>query len=85
MSKYDIRPQCECRNRILNAKIRYSASVRMSKNEKRRAKNEKRKAKAENEKRKTQNKPTSASLFIPGINRFKFMQYHPHPVHDLRT
>ena len=30
MSKYDIRPQFECQNRILNVKIRYSAQVRMS-------------------------------------------------------
>ena len=45
ISKYDIRPQCVCRNKILNVKIRYSASVRMSKNEKLKAKNEKRKTK----------------------------------------
>ena len=31
MSKYDIRSQFECQNRILNVKIRYSASVGMSK------------------------------------------------------
>ena len=31
MSKYDIRPDFECQNRILNVKIRYSAQVRMSK------------------------------------------------------
>ena len=29
MSKYDIRPDLECQNRILNVKVRYSASVRM--------------------------------------------------------
>ena len=29
MSKYDIRPNFECQNRILNVKVRYSASVRM--------------------------------------------------------
>ena len=29
MSKYDIRPDFECQNRILNVKVRYSASVRM--------------------------------------------------------
>ena len=27
MSKYDIRPDFECQNRILNVKVRYSASV----------------------------------------------------------
>ena len=31
MSKYDIRPNLECGNRILNVKLRYSAQVRMSK------------------------------------------------------
>ena len=31
MSKYDIRSQFECQNRILNVKIRYLAKVRMSK------------------------------------------------------
>ena len=31
MSKYDIQPYFECQNRILNVKIRYSASVLMSK------------------------------------------------------
>ena len=31
MSKYDIPPDFECGNRILNAKLRYSAQVRMSK------------------------------------------------------
>ena len=30
MSQYDIRPKFECRTRILNVKITYSASVRMS-------------------------------------------------------
>ena len=29
MSKYDIRPDFEFQNRILNVKVRYSASVRM--------------------------------------------------------
>ena len=29
MSKYDIRPDFECQNRILNVKVRYWASVRM--------------------------------------------------------
>ena len=29
MSKYDIRLDFECQNRILNVKVRYSASVRM--------------------------------------------------------
>ena len=29
MSKNDIRPDFECQNRILNVKVRYSASVRM--------------------------------------------------------
>ena len=53
MSKYDIRPQFECQNRILNVKIRYSARFRMSKNEKPKAKNEKRITKKE--KRKTNN------------------------------
>ena len=27
MSKYDIRPQCECQNRTLSVRRRYSASV----------------------------------------------------------
>ena len=31
MSKFDIRPEFECQNRILNVEIRYSAPVRMSK------------------------------------------------------
>ena len=31
MSKFDIRPEFECQNRILNVKIRYSARIRMSK------------------------------------------------------
>ena len=31
MSKYDIRHQFECPNRILNVKIRYSTSVPMTK------------------------------------------------------
>ena len=31
MSKYDIPPDFECGNRILNVKLRYSAQVRMSK------------------------------------------------------
>ena len=31
MSKFDIRPEFERQNRILNVKIRYSAQVRMSK------------------------------------------------------
>ena len=31
MSKYDIRPQYECQNRILNVKIQFSVPVRMSK------------------------------------------------------
>ena len=31
MSKYDIGPNLECQNRILNVKIRYSVPVRMSK------------------------------------------------------
>ena len=57
MSKFDIRPEFECQNRISNVKMRYSARIRMSKNEKRKAKNEKRKTK--NEKRKTKNKLTS--------------------------
>ena len=35
MWKYDIWPQSECQNRILNVELRYSLSVRMSKNEKR--------------------------------------------------
>ena len=45
MSKFDIRNEFECQNRILNVKMRYSARIRMSKNEKRKAKNEKRKTK----------------------------------------
>ena len=31
MSKFDIRPQFECQNRILNIKMRYSVEIRMSK------------------------------------------------------
>ena len=31
MSEYDIPPDFECGNRILNVKLRYSAQVRMSK------------------------------------------------------
>ena len=31
MSKFDIRPEFECQNRILNIKIRYSPLIRMSK------------------------------------------------------
>ena len=31
MSKFDIRPEFECQNRILNVKIQYSVQVRMSK------------------------------------------------------
>ena len=53
LSKYHIRTQSECQNRILNVKLRYSASVRISKNVKRKAKNEKRKAKSEKRKTKT--------------------------------
>ena len=33
MSKYDIRAQLDCQNWILNVKIRYSATVRMSKHD----------------------------------------------------
>ena len=41
MSKFDIRLQFECQNRISNVKIRrYSARIRMSKIENRKAKNE---------------------------------------------
>ena len=29
MSKFDIRPEFECQNRILNVKIRYSARIRI--------------------------------------------------------
>ena len=32
MSKFDIRPESECQNGILNVKIRYSARIRMTKN-----------------------------------------------------
>ena len=53
ISKYDFPTQFECQNRIWNVKIRFSDSVRISKNEKRKTKNEKRKAK--NEKRKAKN------------------------------
>ena len=31
MSKFDIRPEFECQNRISNVKIRYLARIRMSK------------------------------------------------------
>ena len=42
MSKFDIRLQFECQNRISNVKIRrYSARIRMSKIEKRKPKSEK--------------------------------------------
>ena len=34
MSKCDIWPEFECQNRISNVKMRYSARIRMSKNEK---------------------------------------------------
>ena len=62
MSKFDIRPEFECQNRIFNVKIRYSAVVRMSKYDfecqnvifgpnsnvkKRKTKSEKRKTKSE--------------------------------------
>ena len=59
MSQYDIRPDFECQDRILNVKIRYSAQFRMSKNKKRKANNEKRIPNCEktnNEKRKEKNK-----------------------------
>ena len=41
MSKYDFPAQSKCQNRILNAKIGFSDSVLMSKNEKRMTKSEK--------------------------------------------
>ena len=54
MSKYDIWPQFECQNRILNVKILYWASVGMSKYDTpldfECQKNEKQKAKTNNEK-----------------------------------
>ena len=61
MSKYNILPQFKCQIRILNVKILYSASVRMSKFDigqilnvkNRKKKSEKRKAKNEYKKRKT--------------------------------
>ena len=31
MSNFDIRPEFECQNRILNVKMQYSARIRMSK------------------------------------------------------
>ena len=49
MSKYDFPTQFECQNRILNIKIGFSDSVRISKNEKRKTKSDKRKTKAKNE------------------------------------
>ena len=62
MSKYDIRPQFECQNRILNVKIRYSADLECQKMEKPKAKNEKRiiKNEGKNEKRKTNNEKRKA-------------------------
>ena len=53
MSQYDIGPNFECQNSILNVKIRYLARFRMSKNEKRKTKSEKRIV--NNENRKTNN------------------------------
>ena len=58
MSEYDIWPQFECQNRILNVKILYFASVSMSKYDtrpnfdvkNRKTKNKKRKAKNKYEK-----------------------------------
>ena len=61
MSKFDIPPQFECQNWILNVKIVYSTLVWMSKygtgpdfecqkNEKRKEKNEKRKRKVKDQK-----------------------------------
>ena len=43
MSKYDFPTQFECQNRILNIKIGFSDSVRISKNENRKTKKEKQK------------------------------------------
>ena len=40
ISKEDFPTQCECQNMILNIKMGFSDSVRISKNEKRKAKNE---------------------------------------------
>ena len=51
MSKYYIRPQSECQNRILNVKLWFSASAWMSKNE-----NEQRKTKSEKQKKKKKKK-----------------------------
>ena len=87
MSKYDIRPQFKCQNRILNIKIRYSARFRMSKNEKPKAKNEKRITKSEkritnNEKRKAKNeKQTNFTLLKSGLftsNCGIFLPYRRH-------
>ena len=50
MIKCDNRPQFKYQNRILNVKIRYFVSVRMSKNEKRKTENEMRKTKTEKRK-----------------------------------
>ena len=41
MSEFDIWPEFECQNKISNVKMRYSARIRMSKNEKGKTKNEK--------------------------------------------
>ena len=54
MSKYNIPPQFQCQNRILNVKILYSASVRISKYDRgnwvsNRPDNECQKAKTKNE------------------------------------
>ena len=76
MSKFDIRPEFECQNRILNVKVRYSARILMSKNEKRKTKSEKRKTKSKLtspliEYRKTKNeKQTNFTLLV--ISRFGF-------------
>ena len=52
----------ETRNRILNVKIRYSASVQISKNE-RKAKNEKRKMKKKQKKKKSKKKKKKKKQF----------------------
>ena len=56
----DFPTQFECQNRILNVKIRFSDSIRISKNEKRKAENEKRK-------KRTKIKPNSPCLQSPSL------------------
>ena len=67
MSKFDIRLQFECQNRIWNVKIRrYSARIRMSQIEKRKPKSEKWNRKAK----------TKRKVFSPFIEKWKINLLH---------